>query len=394
MHHIRADVLGTSEVFLQFEDRLGQLAKADRPVLVLGERGTGKELAVQRLHYRSARWEKPLVTVLCPALSPTLLEAELFGHEAGAFTGARGRRIGYLERAHGGTLFLDEVADMPLAVQDKLLRVIEYGEFERVGGTAVVRVDVRVVAATNGDLPRLAQEGRFRADLLDRLAFDVLHVPPLRQRGEDKLLLARHFASGMAAELGLLDATAASSQEVAPAASSQEVATAASSQDKVPAHDFSPFFGVQALTILETYPWPGNIRELKNVVERSVARRQSMRLESLDVDPFVSPYGSDSNLEDPQGPSTIDKPSAGPACVVKHPRSDKNGHIGEFSLEFGPYLPDNFRLHDEILALESAALAVALEQAKYRQTVAAGLLGLSYHQFRALLKKCGKAYDK
>ena len=173
-----ADALGTSDIFLAFQENVARAARAERPVLVLGERGTGKELAAQRLHYLSPRWEGPLVTVLCPALSPTLLESELFGHEAGAFTGARGRHEGYFERANRGTLFLDEVADMPLPVQDKLLRVLEYGEFERVGGNAPVRVDVRIVAAANRDLPRLAAEGKFRADLLDRLAFDVLHVHP------------------------------------------------------------------------------------------------------------------------------------------------------------------------------------------------------------------------
>ena len=176
------DALGTSEAFLAFQENVARAARADRPVLILGERGTGKELAVQRLHYLSPRWEGPFVTVLCPALSQTLLESELFGHEAGSFTGARGRHAGYFERADRGTLFLDEVADMPLPVQDRLLRVLEYGEFERVGGSAPVRVDVRVVAAANRDLPRLVEEGRFRADLLDRLAFEVLHVPPLRER--------------------------------------------------------------------------------------------------------------------------------------------------------------------------------------------------------------------
>ena len=125
------DALGVSEPFLQFQENLTRLAGSERPILVVGERGTGKELAAQRLHYLSARWDKPLVTVLCPALSPGLLESELFGHEAGAFTGARGRRIGFFERADGGTLFLDEVADMPLPLQDRLLRVIEYGGFDR-----------------------------------------------------------------------------------------------------------------------------------------------------------------------------------------------------------------------------------------------------------------------
>lgn len=385
MNQVLSEVLGTSEVFLQFEEHLGLLAKTDRPVLVCGERGTGKELAVQRLHYRSGRWEKPFVTVLCPALSPALLESELFGHEAGAFTGARGRRAGYLERAHGGTLFLDEVADMPLSLQNKLLRVIEYGEFERVGGSAVVKVDVRVVAATNGNLPKLAQEGSFRADLLDRLAFDVLHVPPLRHRGEDKLLLASFFAAGMAAELGLLDSLREETQN----------------EHKLEAKNrsFSPAFGAKAIAQLETYSWPGNIRELKNVVERSVARHRSLQIDSLDINPFA-PL-DDNNMFLPAAlPS--EATSLGQVMPAKYSIHHLDAYAteeassigGGFCLHFHHCLPENFHLHDSVSALEIAAIKAALEQSKHRQTVAARLLGLSYHQFRAMLKKYGKLCDK
>lgn len=334
------DALGTSESFLLFQENLTRLAGSDRPILVVGERGTGKELAVQRLHYLSSRWDRPLVTVLCPALNPGVLESELFGHEAGAFTGARGRRSGFFERADGGTLFLDEVADMPLPLQDRLLRVIEYGEFDRVGGTSPVRVDVRVVAATNRDLPRLAAEGHFRADLLDRLAFDVAHVPPLRARGEDKLLLARHFAARMAAELGLAVGGTA-----------------------------GPEFGEKALCQLEHYAWPGNVRELKNVVERSMARHRALYMEALVIDPFADPYALD----------VTDKGAAG----------DTSGRpfvLPEAGGEAGP-LPPGFRLPDAVAALERAALRKALEQARFRQTEAASLLGLTYHQFRALYRK-------
>lgn len=332
------DALGTSESFLQFQENLTRLADNDRPILVLGERGTGKELAVRRLHYLSPRWDKPLVTVLCPALSPGLLESELFGHEAGAFTGARGRRAGFFERADGGTLFLDEVADMPLPLQDRLLRVIEYGWFDRVGGVAPVRVDVRVVAATNRDLPRLASEGRFRSDLLDRLAFDVAHVPPLRARDEDSLLLARHFAARMAVELGLEDAFPA-----------------------------GPEFGKTALRQLEAHTWPGNVRELKNVVERSVARRRSLRVPELVMDPFVSPHAA----PDTAAAGSQDGRQAG----------SPDAPWGEGPLEVG------FRLPDAVARLERAALRQALRQARFRQSGAASLLGLTYHQFRALYRK-------
>ena len=171
-------------------------------MLVVGERGTGKELVAARLTYLSPRWDKPFVKLNCATLAESLLDSELFGHEAGAFTGATRRRLSRFEIADGGTLFLDEIATASLAVQEKILRVIEYGSFERVGGNEVHHVDVRVIAATNVDLPALAEAGRFRSDLLDRLAFDVVTVPPLRERAEDIPLLAEHFARGMTRELG------------------------------------------------------------------------------------------------------------------------------------------------------------------------------------------------
>lgn len=333
------NALGVSEVFLRFQENVTRLAGCERPVLVMGERGTGKELAAQRLHYLSPRWDKPLVTALCPALSPSLLESELFGHEAGSFTGAKGRKPGLFERADGGTLFLDEVADMPLPLQDRLLRVIEYGSFERVGGVAPVRVDVRVVAATNRDMPRLAAEGRFRPDLLDRLAFDVVHVPPLRIRGDDVLVLARHFAACMGVELGLHSASPT-----------------------------GPEFGDTARRQLEQHAWPGNVRELKNVVERSVARRRSLRLETLDMDPFASPFPFAAN-EELSGP-----PPAAPEENEK------------MLWRNGPLTP-GFRLPDAVADMERTALRKALLQARFRQNEAASLLGLTYHQFRALYRK-------
>ena len=342
-----ADALGTSDIFLAFQENVARAARAERPVLVLGERGTGKELAAQRLHYLSPRWEGPLVTVLCPALSPTLLESELFGHEAGAFTGARGRHEGYFERANRGTLFLDEVADMPLPVQDKLLRVLEYGEFERVGGNAPVRVDVRIVAAANRDLPRLAAEGKFRADLLDRLAFDVLHVPPLRERGEDRLLLARHFAARMAAEL--------------------DIGRAGSS----PGFDLR--FGEEALRQMEEYAWPGNVRELRHAVERGVLHAGTDEngvfvVERLELNPFA--------------PGVLPPAAAPGADAAREDGPEKTPERG--------MLPPGFSLREELARQERELLQRALRQARYRQTEAARLLGLTYHQFRALYRKHGE----
>ncbi len=356
-----ANAIGTSDVFLEFQEKLAALAVFERPLVVAGERGTGKEMAVQRLHYLSARWDKPLLTVLCPALSPSLLESELFGHEAGAFTGARGRHQGYFERADKGTLFLDEVADMPLPLQDRLLRVLEYGAFERVGGSAPVRVDVRVVAATNKDLPALAARGLFRPDLLDRLACDVVHVPPLRARGEDKILLARHFAARMAAELGLAAE--------------------------------SPVLGERALARLGEggYDWPGNVRELKNVVERSVARRRGVVLDDLDLNPFAAPGWPMQPAPPVQAgeaaPASAGAFSAMPASFAPSASSAPSAPSTPCAPASGALLGPDFCLRDAVDKLERDALAEALTLARHRQTEAARLLGLGYHQFRALYRK-------
>ena len=237
MHHTSAflpnndrdlpPLVGEAPAFRAALAQVSQLAALDRPVLVVGERGTGKELV--GLTYLSPRWDKPFVKLNCATLAESLLDSELFGHEAGAFTGATRRRLSRFEIADGGTLFLDEIATASLAVQEKILRVIEYGSFERVGGNEVHHVDVRVIAATNVDLPALAEGGRFRSDLLDRLAFDVVTVPPLRERDEDISLLAEHFGRGMTRELG------------------REVFRG---------------FTAAALARLTAYRWPGNVREL------------------------------------------------------------------------------------------------------------------------------------
>lgn len=322
------ETLGQSDAFLEFSEELSRAAAVDRPVLLIGERGTGKELAARRLHYLSPRWQGPLVTLNCAALAPTLVESELFGHEAGAFTGAAGRRRGRFELADGGALFLDEIGAMPLPVQEKILRVVEYGEFERVGGSAPVKADVRVLGATNADLPGLAAAGAFKRDLLDRLSFAVLTLPPLRVREGDALLLAAHFAGRMAAELGLARA---------------------------------PDFGPAALEQLAFHPWPGNVRELKNAVERAVHRAGNQPIEILDLDPFASPWR-------PRPGETAAQPPA-PAAPPPSPAS----------------LP--LSLKDEVKRLELALLRSALARARHNQRAAARLLGLTYHQLRALLRK-------
>jgi len=268
-------LIGQSPAFQAALAHVSRVAPLERPVLVIGERGTGKELIAARLHYLSRRWDRPFVKVNCAALPETLLDSELFGHEAGAFTGATRRHTGRVEQADGGTLFLDELATSSAAVQEKLLRAVEYGEIERVGGRTQT-VDVRVVGATNADLPALAEAGRFRADLLDRLAFDVVHLPPLRSRPEDIPVLAEHFALGMVRELG---------------------------------RTLFPGFTPRALDDLRGHGWPGNVRELRNAVERSVAAADpDAPVDVLVLDPFrpawrpPPPVPAADPPEDPGGP--------------------------------------------------------------------------------------------
>src|SRR6188768_2726440 len=184
-----ATFIGQSGPFLDAVERASRAAALNRPVLVIGERGTGKELVAERLHRLSPRWAGALVTMNCAALPETLIEAELFGHEAGAFTGATKSRVGRFEEADGGTLFLDELATLSAGAQERLLRAVEYGEINRIGSSRPVQVDVRIVAATNEHLPDKVDRHEFRADLLDRLSFEVVTLPPLRARTGDVVVL-------------------------------------------------------------------------------------------------------------------------------------------------------------------------------------------------------------
>jgi psp operon transcriptional activator len=323
--------LGRSPAFLDAQERLSRIAGLDRPILVIGERGCGKELAAARLHYLSGRWRKPLVRVNCAALPETLLESELFGHEAGAFTGAARRRLGRFEQADGGTLFLDEIAAASDAVQERLLRAVEYGEFDRVGGDTV-KVDVRLVAATNADLPVLAAAGRFRADLLDRLAFDVVTLPPLRARADDIPLLAEHFAMEMVKELR---------------------------------RPYFPGFTPEAMRTLEAYDWPGNVRQLRNVVQRAVAGHEADEpVARIALDPFASPWR----------PAPIKDIQPAPTHTTRTPAPE-------------PPVCDDFT--GAVAAFERGLLAQALTAAKHNQRRAAAALKLSYHQFRGHLRRHG-----
>jgi predicted ATPase/transcriptional regulator with GAF, ATPase, and Fis domain len=239
------EVVGNSPALLDALRRIELVAPTDSSVLILGETGSGKELFARAVHSRSARRARPLVKVNCGAIAPGLVESELFGHVKGAFTGAIDRRVGRFELAHGGTIFLDEVGELPLDAQVKLLRVLQEQEFEPVGSSRTVRVDVRVIAATNRDLDRAVADGRFRADLLYRLNVFPVAVPPLRERPGDIPLLAGFFVSGLARKLGK------------------------------PLKGFS----TRSMERLMQYSWPGNVRELQNVVERSAILAQSPVLE-------------------------------------------------------------------------------------------------------------------
>ena len=325
----REDALGQSEQFLEFQERLSRVAPIDRPVLILGERGTGKELAATRMHFLSKRWQGPLVALNCSALSPTLIEAELFGYEKGAFTGAAQKRTGRFEAAHEGTLFLDEIGTIPMEVQEKILRVVEYGSFERVGSSVGIEVDVRIVAATNTDLLDLAAKGRFKRDLLDRLSFEVLHVPPLRDRKEDILLLANHFAARMAYELGW-----------------EEI----------------PWFDKSAEAALEHYGWPGNVRELKNAVERAVYRADSIPIKEIVFDPFQTGTREKS----------ISKQAA---TIVPEDEHESQADLSEKSMG------------EAVWKLKVRMLETALKQTQYNQRRAATRLGMTYHQFRGLYRQ-------
>ncbi|MCX7719164.1 MAG: phage shock protein operon transcriptional activator [Candidatus Sumerlaeaceae bacterium] len=330
--HLHA--LGESEAFLNLQEQISRAAKTERPVILIGERGTGKELAAARLHLLSPRWQQPYVTMNCSSLAESLIESELFGHEAGAFTGALRLRKGRFETANGGTLFLDEIATLPRTAQEKILRAVEYGQLERVGSSRTLSVDVRLVAATNVDLRALAEAGRFRHDLLDRLSFEVLVVPPLRERREDILLLARHFARRMAAELAL---------------------------------GYQPEFSPAAVRALLEHPWPGNIRELKNVVERAVYRAEGPVVEQVEFDPFARVRGL--GLATPPEPAVVpvSTPSAPPA-----PPADDTADLP---------------LPEAVCQLEIRRLRAALEECQFNQRRAAQRLGLTYHQFRGLYRK-------
>jgi psp operon transcriptional activator len=335
--------IGQSGAFLDAVERASRAASTNRPVLVIGERGTGKELIAERLHRLSTRWDEPLVTLNCAALPETLIEAELFGHEAGSFTGATKSRTGRFEEADRGTLFLDELGTLSMGAQERLLRAVEYGEVTRIGASRPIRVDVRIVAATNDDLPALAASGDFRADLLDRLSFEVITLPPLRVRAGDIGVLAEHFGRRMAAELDW---------------------------------DRWPGFAPHVMSALENYPWPGNVRELRNVIERAVYRWGDFEapIAHVQFDPFDSPWR-------PRQPEHRRSTAATPAAAGA-PRAPAAA----------PSAPDFEAIEDLRAAVdnhERAILEHALGRHRWNQRQTARALGLTYDQLRHCIRKHG-----
>jgi psp operon transcriptional activator len=344
-------MLGQSNNFLEVLEQISQIAPLNKPVLIIGERGTGKELVAARMHFLSKRWEQTYLTLNCAALNESLLESELFGYEAGAFTGAAKRREGRFETADNGTLFLDELSNTSGMVQEKLLRVIEYGEFERVGGSRSVKVDVRIVAATNEDLPALADSGEFRADLLDRLAFDVITLPPLRERREDIMMLAENFAINMARELEM--------------------------------ELFSGFTEKAKRTLLD-YHWPGNIRELKNVVERAVYRSNNPNLpvHNIVLDPFESIYRPQKRIKTQD---RIIQPEVVTSAVTSAETLPKDQILAEPKT----HSPFEYPVDLKVLSqeFEIGLINQALSESQFNQKKTAEKLGLTYHQLRGYLKK-------
>ena len=337
----RADqFIGQSLAFLDAVERASRAAPLNRPVLVIGERGTGKELIAERLHHLSSRWAGPLIIMNCAALPENLIEAELFGHEAGSFTGAAKTRHGRFEEADGGTLFLDELGTLSMPAQDRLLRATEYGEITRIGASKPISVDVRIVAATNENLPSQVDRGKFRADLLDRLSFEVITLPPLRAREGDVPLLSDHFGRRMAAEL-----------------------------------EWSnwPGFTRRAVAELEAYPWPGNVRELRNVIERAVYRHEDpeREIDEINFNPFHSPWAPTSTgvtAPMPQPDEAAEGSPAAPAqpAAPQQQTSDFRGAVAEY---------------------ERALLEDALRRNRFNQRATAAALNLSYDQLRHALKR-------
>jgi psp operon transcriptional activator len=353
--------IGESPKFIEMLESISLFSKSNRPAFLLGERGTGKELVAQRLHYLSGRGLERLVTINCSAFSTELLNSELFGHEKGAFTGATERREGKISLAHKGTLFLDEISTSSMTFQEQMLRVVEYGQIQRVGGDMPMNVDVRMIAATNENPARLAESQRFRRDLLDRLSFGVIHIPPLRERKDDIPLLAYHFGNLMLRDMG-------------------QSGIAEFSED--------------AMEKLMDYAWPGNIRELKNVVERAVFLAQGGPVDHVEMNPWrhvelKSEVGQAENIE----PKMAHAPIQNQQDSIQNQQDliQNRPDLIPPKVSNRVVLPLDFS--EELTKLKIKMLRGALTESRHNQSEAAKLLSLTYAQFRGYLKQYREQLD-
>ena len=319
--HAFAGIIGRSPSMLAVFELIETVARTTSTVLITGESGTGKELVARALHHHSLRRDRPFVALNCGALPETLLESELFGHMRGAFTGAESTKKGLVEVAEGGTIFLDEIGEMTSMMQVKLLRVLQERRYRRVGGIEEIEVDIRVIAATNQDLPKLVSDGRFREDLFYRINVIPMQLPPLRERREDIPLIAEHFLGKYRTLMN------------------------------------KPVTGLsgEVLRLLESYAWPGNIRELENVIERAVALEQSPTVLAESLPPALR--AGDPGRAAPAAAAAVSLPSSG------------------------------FDLERHVREVERRFLAEALERAGGVQVRAAELLGMSFRSFRYYAKK-------
>ena len=337
-----AGIIGRSASMLDVFRLVETVCRTNSTILITGESGTGKELVAQAIHKQSLRRDKPFMAVNCGAMPETLLESELFGHVRGAFTGADATKKGLIEAADGGTVFLDEIGEMTPAMQVKFLRVLQERKFRRVGGTEEIAANIRVIAATNRDLPKFVAEGKFREDLFYRLNVIPIKLPALRERPGDVPLIAEHFLVRLTREMGKA------------------------------IEGFSP----EAMAALEAYQWPGNVRELENVVERAVALEQGRRVEFATLPDYIQAGKPATPLA-----GTAPTPPGAPAAVV--------GAAAAPSPDTPEVFDGSFNLEQHLQDVERQHLERALRQAGGVQTHAAELLGLSFRQFRYLAKKYG-----
>lgn len=352
---MRSQPIGTGESFMTLMDRVSDVASTDRPALVVGERGTGKELIASRLHFLSPRWERVSVRVNCAAFDEAELDRELFGQ---TFMDGRADTNGRFFEANEGTLFLDAVEHMSPRLQEKLMHTLDHGQIQATGELYNEDVDVRVVAATSVDLPSAVACGAFRADLLDRLAFHVITLPPLRQRREDIPALSEHFGKKAVRDLGA---------------------------------DQFPGFTAEAYEAMAEHPFPGNIRELKTLVERSTVRAfledesLSQPIAELRLDPFESPYRPEPGL-----PPTLSLPQTPTIALAQGvPAASDAGPIIKAPEPADTPSPEGQDFPARVMAFERRLIDEAMRSCADHQGRAAEHLGLTYHQLRGLLRKHG-----